>query len=58
MIGMSLPYKWLLGNKNDMSTPAELLQELCRLYHTTELKVKGKNHWTFPPVKDGKVIKN
>jgi len=28
MIGMSLPYKWLLENKNDMSTPAELLPKL------------------------------
>lgn len=34
----------------------ELLQELCRLYHTID-KVKGVNHWTFPPVKGGKVIK-
>lgn len=33
-----------------------LLQELCRLYHTVDL-VRGKNHWTFPPVKDGKVLK-
>lgn len=32
-----------------------LLQELCRLYHTVD-KVQGKNHWTFPPVKGGKVL--
>ena len=34
-----------------------LLQELCHYYHTID-KEKCKNHWTFPPVKDGKVQKN
>jgi len=34
----------------------ELLQELCRLYHTVD-KEMGKNQWTFPPVKNGKVLK-
>ena len=40
----------------DNEEAQELLQELCRLYHTVD-KVKGKNHWTFPPVKNGKVLK-
>ena len=41
----------------DNNEAQELLQELCRYYHTID-KEKGKNHWTFPPVKDGKVRKN
>jgi len=41
----------------DNDEAQELLQELCRLYHTIDKEYK-KNHWTFPPVKGGKVLKN
>lgn len=32
-----------------------LLQELCKIYHTID-RDPLKNKWTFPPVKDGKVL--
>ena len=32
-----------------------LLQELCKIYHTVD-RDPLKNKWTFPPVKDGKVL--
>ena len=46
------PAEYLAENEEAQA----LLQELCRLYHTVDLE-RGKNHWTFPPVKDGKVLK-
>ena len=52
-------YKMNINIKNNgfaKHEAQELLQELCRYYHTID-KEKGKNHWTFPPVKDGKVLK-
>ena len=43
---------WLADNDEAQ----ELLQELCRWYHSID-KEMGKNQWTFPPVKNGKVLK-
>ena len=43
---------WLADNDEAQA----LLQELCRLYHTVDKEI-GKNQWTFPPVKNGKVLK-
>lgn len=40
----------------DNAEAQELLQELCKIYHSVDKEI-GKNHWTFPPVKDGKVRK-
>ena len=31
------------------------LQELCKIYHTIDLTTMNK--WTFPPVRDGKVLR-
>jgi len=39
----------------DNDEAQELLQELCRWYHTQDKHAFNKA--TFPPVKDGKVLK-
>ena len=44
--------EWYL---RDSELVQELMQELCRYYHSVDLFQWNK--WTFPPVKDGKVLK-
>ena len=44
--------EWYL---RDSELAQELMQELCRYYHSVDLFEWNK--WTFPPVKDGKVLK-